>query len=97
MLARFGEPRVLPLQLLQELVALVNERWIVPQRLRDMAAKFRMKELLARIAFHSNSRKLLRGMPVKVFNDQDSRQALLDTAQTVLDEAISEEEERAGE
>jgi hypothetical protein len=34
---------------------------------------------------------------VKVFNDQDSRQALLDTAQTVLDEAISEEEERAGE
>jgi type III secretion protein W len=97
MLGRFGEPRVIPLELLQELVALINERWIVPQRLREMALKFRIKELLARIAFHSNSRKLLRGMPVKVFNDPDSRQALLDTAQAVLDEAISEEEEKAGE
>lgn len=93
---RLGLPGMVPLALMQEIVAVINERWVTPQRLRAMAEKFLARAMLARIAFHTGTRNVLRRIPVKVFHDLDSRQGLLDAVQVVLDEAVAEEEEGEG-
>lgn len=93
---RFQLTGVVPMQLMQELVAMSGDRWLTPQRLRELAARFGVQLLLARIAFHSATRNALRKMPVKVFPDGEVRRAMLDTAQQVVDDAVAEEEDREG-
>jgi type III secretion protein W len=96
MAARFELKGIVPMQLMQELVAMSNDRWLAPQRLRELAARFGVELLLARIAFHTGTKTALRKMPVKVFPDGEVRRAMLDTMQQVLDEAVAEEEEKEG-
>jgi type III secretion protein W len=92
----FGIDSVIPMSLMQELVALTTERWVAPDRLRMLAEKFAVKQLLARIAFYTGAKTALRKMPVKVFSDPESRKGVLDGAQAALDGAVAEEEEKQG-
>lgn len=94
---RFGIDGVPPRELMQELVALTAERWLLPSRLRAMAERFGAAALLARIAFFTGSKAALRKMPVKVFADADTRLDVIDCLQSALDEAVAEEEEGQGE
>lgn len=94
--SRFQLTGVVPKELMQDLVAMTNDRWLTPQRLRELAAKFGVQVLLARIAFHSGTKNALSKMPVKVFPDAEVRRAMLDTAQQVLDDAVTEEEDAQG-
>jgi type III secretion protein W len=87
---------VIPMELMQELVAMTSERWITPQRWRELAERWRIERLKARIVFHTGTKTLLRKMPVKVFADADARQAVLTCLQQVLDEEVAEEEEECG-
>src|SRR5262249_47581028 len=69
---RYGIEGVIPMELMKELVALTNERWVVPARLRALAEKFRVIGLPERIAFHTGTKTVLRKMPPRVYADADS-------------------------
>jgi type III secretion protein W len=96
MASQFNVAGVIPLALMQELVALTTERWITPQRLRALAQRFLVAHVRARIAFHTGTKTLLRKMPTKVFADAESREGVLGSVQLVLDEDAAEEEEGYG-
>jgi len=91
---RFGIETVEPLELMKDLVAFTSDRWVVPARMTSLAEKFHVAGLPERLAFHAGTRAVLRQMPVKVFNDAESRLDVLGTAQAVYDETAAAEEER---
>lgn len=93
MAERHGIRTLVPLEMMKELVGFTGERWVSMMRFVDLATRFRLQEIPELIAFYAATRELLRQMPVKVFTDLDTRQAVLDGAQSALDQAIKEEEE----
>lgn len=95
MAERHGVGTLVPLDLMKELVGFTSERWVSMMRFVDLATRFRLQEIPELIAFYAATRELLRQMPVKVFTDLDTRQAVLDGAQSALDQAIKDEEELA--
>ena len=97
MAERHGVRTLVPLDMMKELIGFTGERWVSMMRFVDMAARYRLTEIPELIAFHFATRELLRQMPVKVFSDLDTRQAVLDGAQSALDQAIREEEEQEGQ
>jgi type III secretion protein W len=96
MARRFGIDSVVPMALMQELVAITNEKWLAPARLHAMAKRFAAAALAARIAFYSGTRRSMTRMPVHMFSDPDARESILKTFRLVVDEAVQEEEEQQG-
>lgn len=78
-----------------ELVNLTAQRWIGAQTITGLADKFELRDVTLRIQFLTGVKTILRELPVKIFEDPDARQTLLNAAQEALDAAIDEEEEDA--
>lgn len=93
---RFGILTVNPVELMKDLVAYTSDRWVMPDRLSELAQKFSVAGLPERLAFHRGTRNALRELPVWVFAGMDERESLLKTAQEVYDATVAAEEERLG-
>jgi type III secretion protein W len=82
-----------PLVLTREVIQLTNERWVNSSRFTQLAGELGVRENQAQILFYTGLKSMIRGLPVKVFPDPETRDALLKALQGALDEAIELEEE----
>lgn len=89
-----GDVETLAFDLMKELVEITGEKWVGASRFTALADRWELTDAQARITFLTGVRKLLRDMPVKVFQDTDLRDAILQAAQEALDSAIDVEEEQ---
>jgi len=78
---------------LKELVSLTGERWINPTRFATLPGKFSIANPEASILLVTQSLRALRGMPVKIYENVDSRQEILNAGQDALDELIRADED----
>ncbi|MFC4160060.1 type III secretion system gatekeeper subunit SctW [Chitinimonas lacunae] len=79
--------------LMQELIQLSSERWISASRFTALTDRFGVHEPTAQVALLFGLKLAAKDLPIKIFADQDSRQALLNAVQEALDQAIEREEE----
>ena len=82
-----------PLELTREVIHLTSERWVNSSRFNSLATQLGVAELQQQIVFFTGLKGILKELPVKVFPDPDTREALMKALQGALDEAIEREED----
>jgi type III secretion protein W len=85
-----------PLELTREVIRLTGERWANASRFTGLATQMGVTDTAGQIAFLTGLKSLMREIPVKVYADPDTRDALMKALQGALDEAIEREREEEG-
>ncbi|EKO3816924.1 TyeA family type III secretion system gatekeeper subunit [Vibrio harveyi] len=79
--------------LMSDVIALVEQRWVGSEEIWNLANAMELESTERKISFFRELHKLVRHIPIDVFNDEEQRQNLIQAAQKALDEAIDLEEE----
>lgn len=79
--------------LMSDVIALVEQRWVGSEELWNLANAMELESTERKISFFRELHKLVRHIPIDVFNDEEQRQNLIQAVQKALDEAIDLEEE----
>lgn len=87
-----GCTAIRPVPLMQDLVAITDEKWVAANRFINLAKKFDAMTPTAQLAFLSATHNLMRTLPVKVYPDTDARWKILGASQEALDAAIDIED-----
>lgn len=82
----------LAFSLMRDLVTITSERWVAPARFTGIADDWGVHEAAARVRLLTGILKILRTLPVPVFPDLEVREAILQSAQQALDQAIETEQ-----
>jgi type III secretion system TyeA family effector delivery regulator len=78
--------------LLLALLKLLSDGWISPTHFDRLLNELRIPDGAPAIFFLTGIQQILRELPFKVYQDEHSREAIIDAAQAALDQAISREE-----
>ncbi|MDF9618797.1 TyeA family type III secretion system gatekeeper subunit [Pseudomonas entomophila] len=81
-------------ELTGDLVALIEKRWVGPHDMQRLADAMGLEDVVQRIHYYRELKRLLRLLPLYVFVDDDQREQLLEVCQQVLDRAVDEEEDQ---
>ncbi|AMF98977.1 TyeA family type III secretion system gatekeeper subunit [Vibrio harveyi] len=79
--------------LMSDVIALVEQRWGGSEEIWNLANAMELESTERKISFFRELHKLVRHIPIDVFNDEEQRQNLIQAVQKALDEAIDLEEE----
>ncbi|EKY4193925.1 TyeA family type III secretion system gatekeeper subunit [Vibrio harveyi] len=79
--------------LMSDVIALVEQRWVGSEEIWNLANVMELESTERKISFFRELHKLVRHIPIDVFNDEEQRQNLIQAVQKALDEAIDLEEE----
>ncbi|EPO5779399.1 TyeA family type III secretion system gatekeeper subunit [Vibrio harveyi] len=79
--------------LMSDVIALVEQRWVGSEEISNLANAMELESTERKISFFRELHKLVRHIPIDVFNDEEQRQNLIQAVQKALDEAIDLEEE----
>ncbi|APP04112.1 TyeA family type III secretion system gatekeeper subunit [Vibrio harveyi] len=79
--------------LMSDVIALVEQRWVGSEEIWNLANAMELESTERKICFFRELHKLVRHIPIDVFNDEEQRQNLIQAVQKALDEAIDLEEE----
>lgn len=79
-------------KLLLELLKTISSGWVSPIHFERLAKDFRVPDGAPTIFFLTGIMQIIRELPVKIFEDEMARMALLDALQASIDAAISREE-----
>ncbi|WP_061034963.1 MULTISPECIES: TyeA family type III secretion system gatekeeper subunit [Vibrio] len=79
--------------LMSDVIALVEQRWVGSAEIWNLVNAMELASTERRISFFRELHKLIRHIPIDVFNDEEQRQNLIQAVQKALDEAIDLEEE----
>lgn len=79
--------------LMSDVIALVEQRWVGSEEIWNLANAMKLESTERKISFFRELHKLVRHIPIDVFNDEEQRQNLIQAVQKALDEAIDLEEE----
>ncbi|MCG9610085.1 TyeA family type III secretion system gatekeeper subunit [Vibrio harveyi] len=79
--------------LMSDVIALVEQRWVGSEEIWNLANAMELGATERKISFFRELHKLVRHIPIDVFNDEEQRQNLIQAVQKALDEAIDLEEE----
>ncbi|EKO3785064.1 TyeA family type III secretion system gatekeeper subunit [Vibrio harveyi] len=79
--------------LMSDVIALVEQRWVGSEDIWNLANAMELESTERKISFFRELHKLVRHIPIDVFNDEEQRQNLIQAVQKALDEAIDLEEE----
>ncbi len=82
-----------PIDLTEGVLRFVNLEWVNPEELRGLKDLAGCEELESEIYLFTQLFQSLRGIPVKIFLDNQKREDLLATLQDVIDDSIREEED----
>lgn len=80
------------LTFMQQLVSITSDKWISAARFMSLCEQFRLSLQPARINLLTEAWRMLSEMPVKIYNDEETRNAVLSAGRDAMDEAIAEEE-----
>ena len=79
--------------LMSDVIALVEQRWVGSTEIWNLVNAMELSSTERKISFFRELHKLIRHIPIDVFNDEEQRQNLIKAVQKALDEAIDLEEE----
>ncbi|ABU70701.1 MULTISPECIES: TyeA family type III secretion system gatekeeper subunit [Vibrio harveyi group] len=79
--------------LMSDVIALVEQRWVGSAEIWNLVNAMELASMERKISFFRELHKLIRHIPIDVFNDEEQRQNLIQAVQKALDEAIDLEEE----
>ena len=79
--------------LMSDVIALVEQRWVGSAEIWNLVNAMELASTERKISFFRELHKLIRHIPIDVFNDEEQRQNLIQAVQKALDEAIDLEEE----
>lgn len=79
--------------LMSDVIALVEQRWVGSAEIWNLVNAMELASTERKISFLRELHKLIRHIPIDVFNDEEQRQNLIQAVQKALDEAIDLEEE----
>ena len=79
--------------LMSDVIALVEQRWVGSAEIWNLVNAMALASTERKISFFRELHKLIRHIPIDVFNDEEQRQNLIQAVQKALDEAIDLEEE----
>ncbi|CAE6896019.1 MAG: TyeA family type III secretion system gatekeeper subunit [Pseudomonadota bacterium] len=79
--------------LMSDVIALVEQRWVGSTEIWNLVNAMELASTERKISFFRELHKLIRHIPIDVFNDEEQRQNLIQAVQKALDEAIDLEEE----
>ena len=79
--------------LMSDVIALVEQRWVGSAEIWNLMNAMELASTERKISFFRELHKLIRHIPIDVFNDEEQRQNLIQAVQKALDEAIDLEEE----
>ncbi|UTZ21351.1 TyeA family type III secretion system gatekeeper subunit [Vibrio campbellii] len=79
--------------LMSDVIALVEQRWVGSTEIWNLLNAMELASTERKISFFRELHKLIRHIPIDVFNDEEQRQNLIQAVQKALDEAIDLEEE----
>ncbi|HGY9615945.1 TyeA family type III secretion system gatekeeper subunit [Vibrio harveyi] len=79
--------------LMSDVIALVEQRWVGSEEIWNLANAMELESTERKISFFRELHKLVRHIPIDVFNDEEQRQNVIQAVQKALDEAIDLEEE----
>ncbi len=79
-------------ELLLAIIKILSDGWVSPVHFDRLLKKLEIPDGAPAIYFLTGVQQVIRELPLKVFQDEYSRTAILDAAQTALDNAISKEE-----
>ncbi|ENQ8700926.1 TyeA family type III secretion system gatekeeper subunit [Vibrio harveyi] len=79
--------------LMSDVIALVEQRWVGSEEIWNLANAMELESTERKISFFRELHKLVRHIPIDVFNDEEQRQNLIQAVQKALDEVIDLEEE----
>ncbi|WP_186174737.1 TyeA family type III secretion system gatekeeper subunit [Vibrio jasicida] len=79
--------------LMSDVIALVDQRWVGSAEIWNLVNAMELAPTERKISFFRELHKLIRHIPIDVFNDEEQRQNLIQAVQKALDEAIDLEEE----
>ncbi|HHB1594385.1 TPA: TyeA family type III secretion system gatekeeper subunit [Vibrio campbellii] len=79
--------------LMSDVIALVEQRWVGSAEIWNLENAMELASTERKISFFRELHKLIRHIPIDVFNDEEQRQNLIQAVQKALDEAIDLEEE----
>ncbi|KAB0470333.1 TyeA family type III secretion system gatekeeper subunit [Vibrio sp. IB15] len=79
--------------LMSDVIALVEQRWVGSVEIWNLVNAMELASTERKISFFRELHKLIRHIPIDVFNDEEQRQNLIQAVQKALDEAIDLEEE----
>ena len=75
-----------------KVLALKEEKWVVTSKVENLLSATGINDLEAKIFFLTELKKMVRAIPLKVFEDLDQREKLLSVIQETLDSMIELEE-----
>ncbi|EDP58952.1 TyeA family type III secretion system gatekeeper subunit [Vibrio sp. AND4] len=79
--------------LMSDVISLVEQRWVGTSEIWNLVNSMNLESTERKISFFRELHKLVRHIPIDVFNDEEQRQNLIQAVQKALDEAIDLEEE----
>ncbi|CAH1553774.1 Protein TyeA [Vibrio jasicida] len=79
--------------LMSDVIALVEQLWVGSAEIWNLVNAMELASTERKISFFRELHKLIRHIPIDVFNDEEQRQNLIQAVQKALDEAIDLEEE----
>ncbi|EFP95877.1 TyeA family type III secretion system gatekeeper subunit [Vibrio caribbeanicus] len=79
--------------LMSDIINLIEQRWVGSEEVWSLVDSMELGSSEQKISFLRELHKLVRQIPIDVFNDQEQRQNLIQALQAALDEAIDKEEE----
>ena len=80
-------------ELMSDVIALVEQRWVGSAEIWNLVNAMELASTERKISFFRELHKLIRHIPIDVFNDEEQRQNLIQAVQKALDEAIDLEDE----
>jgi type III secretion system TyeA family effector delivery regulator len=79
-------------ELLLAIIKILSDGWVSPVHFDRLLKKLAIPSGPPAIYFLTGVQQVIRELPLKVFQDEHSRAAIIDAAQAALDNAISKEE-----
>jgi type III secretion protein W len=81
--------------LLKEVIALQQDKWLRPEQVRPLPRKAGLRDIDKEIGFLRELKELMRRIPIKAYEDPGARQRLIEAVQLAMDDAIDREEQGA--
>lgn len=79
--------------LMEEILDMAGQRWVDPDRFRQILMKMRLRDTPTRIYFLTQLHEKVRMIPGKLFPNPENRERVLTALQEALDSEIANEED----
>lgn len=79
--------------LMRDFLPLKDQKWIDPTQINQIVECLQIGDIEARIYFLRELHGIARRLPMKIFDDNESRLRLITAIQEALDQAVNDEDE----